>query len=385
MLTVKQISSFKAKDKPYRVSDGNGLYLYIPTTGIKAWQMRYQFMGKEKIYSLGKLTELSLQAAREKVFELKKELASGIDINKAKKEESIKNLFVDVFNEWFEYKKDTWSERYRRELQSMFSTDILPILGNYKMDDIPPTILLQVIRKFEDRGAMERASKARRRCGEVFRYAIITGRAKYNPAPDLADAEKGYRKKHFPFLTKEQIPDFNKSLQSFTGSIISKLATEFLQYTALRTKEMRNLLWSDIDFDAKIINIRPEIMKSRRPHVVPMSIQVEEILNRIKPMTKDISEFVFVGRNDKNKPISENSVLMVIKQIGYDGVASGHGFRHQFSTILNEHGFNRDLIERQLAHVDKGTIRGVYNHAEYLDKRREMMQWFANYIDKISL
>ncbi|MDS0790419.1 tyrosine-type recombinase/integrase [Proteus vulgaris] len=385
MLTVKQISSFKAKDKPYRVSDGNGLYLFIPVTGVKAWQMRYQFMGKEKIYSLGKLSELSLQEAREKVFELKKELAKGIDINQAKKEESNKDLFVDVFNEWFDYKKDTWSEKYRKELQSMFSSDILPILGNYKMDDIAPTSLLKVIRKFEERGAMERASKARRRCGEVFRYAIITGRAKYNPAPDLADAEKGYRKKHFPFLTKEQIPDFNKSLQSFTGSIVSKLATEFLQYTAVRTKEMRTLLWSDIDFDGKTINIRPEVMKSRKPHIVPMSKQVESLLLKMKSMTGDISDFVFAGRSDKRKPISENSVLMVIKQIGYDGLASGHGFRHQFSTILNEHGFNRDLIERQLAHVDKSTIRGVYNHAEYLDKRREMMQWFADYIDKISL
>lgn len=385
MLTVKQISSFKAKDKPYRVSDGNGLYLFIPVTGVKAWQMRYQFMGKEKIYSLGKLSELSLQEAREKVFELKKELAKGIDINQAKKDESNKDLFVDVFNEWFDYKKDTWSEKYRKELQSMFSSDILPILGNYKMDDIAPTLLLKVIRKFEERGAMERASKARRRCGEVFRYAIITGRAKYNPAPDLADAEKGYRKKHFPFLTKEQIPDFNKSLQSFTGSIISKLATEFLQYTAVRTKEMRNLLWSDIDFDGKNINIRPEVMKSRKPHIVPMSKQVESLLLKMKSMTGDISDFVFAGRSYKRKPISENSVLMVIKQIGYDGLASGHGFRHQFSTILNEHGFNRDLIERQLAHVDKSTIRGVYNHAEYLDKRREMMQWFADYIDEISL
>lgn len=385
MLTVKQISSFKAKDKPYRVSDGNGLYLFVPVTGVKAWQIRYQFMGKEKIYSLGKLSELSLQEARERAFELKKDLAKGVDISRAKKEDAVKDLFIDVFNEWFEYKKETWSDRYRRELKSMFTSDILPILGDYKMDDIAPTILLRVIRRFEERGAMERASKARRRCGEVFRYAIITGRAKYNPAPDLADAEKGYRKKHFPFLTKEQIPDFNKSLQSFTGSIISKLATEILQYTALRTKEMRNLLWSDIDFDVKTINIRPEIMKSRRPHVVPMSTQVESILNRIKPMTHGMSEFVFAGRNDKKKPISENSVLMVIRQIGYDGIASGHGFRHQFSTILNEHGFNRDLIERQLAHVDKGSVRGVYNHAEYLDQRREMMQWFADYIDRISL
>ncbi|MEI9716835.1 tyrosine-type recombinase/integrase [Moellerella wisconsensis] len=385
MLTVKQIDAAKPKDKPYRLSDGNSLYLMVPKSGTKVWQMRYQFEGKWKVHTIGKLTDVSVKEAREVVIELKKQLFNGIDISKGEQKSKKKEVFSDLFDEWYDFKKDTWSEKYRKELQSMFSSDILPIIGHLTMDEIEPMILLKVIRLFESRGAMERASKARRRCGEVFRYAIITGRAKYNPAPDLADAEKGYRKKHYPFLTKEQIPAFNKALQSFSGSIISKLATEFLQYTALRTKEMRTLKWSDIDFNLKTINISPEIMKNRKPHVVPISNQVNDILLKLKAMTGDISEYVFAGRNDKRKPISENSVLLVIRQIGFDGLASGHGFRHQFSTILNEHGFDRDLIERQLAHVDKGTIRGIYNHAEYLDKRREMMQWFADYIDRISI
>ncbi|PHM54901.1 integrase [Xenorhabdus hominickii] len=214
------------------------------------------------------------------------------------------------------------------------------------MEEIETLVLLKVIRQFEERGAMEQASKARRRCGEVFRYAIVTERAKYNPAPDLVDAMTGYKKKNYPFLTVDQISSFNQALSSYSGSVISKIATQVLQYTALRTKELRSMQWNDVDFDNKLINIEPEIMKNRKPHVIPMSNQVIELLKTLHPITSSISNFVFAGRNDKKKPICENAVLQVIRQIGYDGIASGHGFRHQFSTILNEHGFSHDLIER---------------------------------------
>jgi len=227
---------------------------------------------------------------------------------------------------------------------------------------------------------MERANKARRRCGEVFRYAVVTGRAKYNPAPDLADAMKGYRKKNFPFLPAEQIPAFNQALAGYSGSIVSKIATQILQYTAMRTKELRSMQWANVDFENRIITIDAEVMKSRKQHLVPMSQQVHDLLRQLQPITS-ISHFVFAGRNDKKKSISENAVLLVIRQIGYEGLASGHGFRHQFSTILNEHGWPHDAIERQLAHVDRNNIRGIYNHAQYLEKRKEMMQWWADYID----
>ncbi|WP_426576662.1 tyrosine-type recombinase/integrase [Xenorhabdus stockiae] len=385
MLTVKQVDSAKIKEKPYRLSDSNGLYLYVPLSGKKVWQLRYQFEGKEKIHTVGKYPEVSLAEARNKVFELKKELAGGSDISKKKKLVSKRqDTFADIFKEWYEFKTGFWSESYSKEIKAMFDNDILPAIGHRTMEEIEPMVLLKVIRLFEERGAMERASKARRRCGEVFRYAIVTGRAKYNPAPDLADAMTGYRKEHYPFLTIDQIPSFNQALSAYSGSVISKAATQILQYTALRTKEMRSMLWTNVDFDNRIITIDPSIMKGRRIHIVPMSEQVCKLLKNLKPMTSSISDFVFPGRNDKRKSISENAVLLVIRRIGYDGIASGHGFRHQFSTILNEYKFDHDVIEKQLAHVDSNNIRGVYNHAQYLDSRREMMQWFADYIDKIS-
>lgn len=386
-LNVKQVEAAKAQDKPYKMTDGGGLYLNVSVTGAKSWRLKYRFDKKEKLLTIGLYPSVSLSEARKARDKAKDDLSNGIDpsdIKKEKKFAKVEDTFSQVFSEWFDFKKDTWSEKYRTELLSMFNSDILPIIGNTQVKEANPLELIKVIRHFEERGAMERASKARRRCGEVYRYAIITGRAKYNPAPDLVDAERGYRKKHYPFLTKEQIPPFNKALQSFSGSVISKIATQVLQYTALRTKELRSMQWSDVDFINNIISIPENIMKSGKPHVVPMSTQVFELMTQMKAMTGDISNFVFAGRNDKRKPISENAILLVIRQIGFDGIASGHGFRHQFSTLLNENGFDRDLIERQLAHVDRNAIRGIYNHAEYLDKRREMMQWLADYIDKIS-
>lgn len=382
MLTIKQIDAAKPKDKPYRLLDSNGLYLYVPVTGKKVWQLRYKLDGKEKVLTVGKYPLMSLQEARDKAWLAKKDVSVGVDPVKAKRLSVKDNSFSSIYQEWYEHKKQVWSEVYSTELSRMFQDDILPLIGGMEINEIEPMQILEVIRRFEDRGAMERANKARRRCGEVFRYAIVTGRAKYNPAPDLADAMKGYRKKNYPFLPADQIPAFNKALAGFSGSIVSRIATQVLQYTVLRTKELRSMQWSNVDFETRTITIAEEVMKGRRPHLVPMSDQVISLLEALKPVTQPISRFVFAGRNDKTKPISENAVLLVIRQIGYEGLASGHGFRHQFSTIMNEHEWPADAIEKQLAHANSGSIRGIYNHAQYMDKRREMMQWWADWLDE---
>ncbi|MBY5300765.1 tyrosine-type recombinase/integrase [Citrobacter freundii] len=382
MLTIKQIDAAKPKDKPYRLLDSNGLYLYVPVTGKKVWQLRYKLNGKEKVLTVGKYPLMSLQEARDKAWLAKKDVSVGVDPVKAKKLSVKDNSFGSIYQEWYEHKKQVWSEVYSTELSRMFQDDILPLIGVMEIHEIEPMQILEVIRRFEERGAMERANKARRRCGEVFRYAIVTGRAKYNPAPDLADAMKGYRKKNYPFLPADQIPAFNKALSGFSGSIVSKIATQVLQYTVLRTKELRSMQWSNVDFETRTITIAEDVMKGRRPHLVPMSDQVVSLLEMLKPITQPISSFVFAGRNDKTKPISENAVLLVIRQIGYEGLASGHGFRHQFSTIMNEHEWPADAIEKQLAHANSGSIRGIYNHAQYMDKRREMMQWWADWLDE---
>ena len=381
MLTVKQIDAAKPKDKPYRLLDANGLYLYVPASGKKVWQLRYKVTGKEKVMTLGKYPFVSLIEAREKAYEARKIVSEGLDPIQSRKKTEADTSFSSIYKEWYQHKQDVWSEGYASELGRMFTDDILPMIGSMDINDIEPMQILAVIRHFESRGAMERANKARRRCGEVFRYAIVTGRAKYNPAPDLADAMKGYRKKNYPFLPASQIPAFNEALSTYTGSVVSRIATQILQYTAVRTKELRSMQWENVDFENRVITIDEGVMKGRKTHLVPMSDQVVQLLETIRPMTQPVSDFVFAGRNDKKKPISENAVLLVIRQIGYEGLASGHGFRHQFSTILNENGWPHDAIEKQLAHSDKNSIRGVYNHAEYMRTRTEMMQWWADWID----
>jgi len=387
MLTVKQIEAAKPSEKSYRLADSGGLFLFVPPTGKKVWRMRYRFDGKEKTLVIGPYHEISLTEARAKQAEAKMKLHTGVDPAgqkqqlKKKEKEVAADTFADIFNEWYAHKKAVWSDSYARELRRMFDDDVLPMIGHMKMEEVEPMVLLRVIRLYEDRGAMERADKARRRCGEVFRYAIVTGRAKYNPAPDLVDALKGYRRQNYPFLPMDSIHEFQQALTGYGGSVIAKIATQILHYTALRTKELRSMSWQNVDFNNRLITIDAAVMKGRRIHVVPMSDQVIELLTFLKKVTGQY-ELCFVGRNDKKKPISENTILGVIRRIGYEGRTSGHGFRHQFSTVLNEKHWNSDAIEAQLAHVNGQGTRGIYNHAAYLDTRREMMQWWADWLDR---
>ncbi len=385
MLTVKQIEAAKPTDKSYRLADSGGLFLFVPPSGKKVWRMRYRFEGKEKTLVIGPYPEIPLTEARAKQSEAKMKLLAGVDpaeqkqAIKKKEKEELADTFGDIFREWHAHKSKVWSKGYADEMMSMFTDDILPIIGHMKMDDVEPMVLLKVIRLFEDRGAMERADKARRRCGEVFSYAIVTGRARFNPSRDLAGAMRGYRKKNYPFLPMHRIHEFQSALNAYGGWIVTKIATQILHYTAMRTIELRSLVWAGIDYENRLISVDPEVMKGRRLHVIPMSDQVIELFRFLQNITGQY-ELCFPGRNDRKKPISENAILGVIRNIGYEGQTSGHGFRHQFSTVLNEKHWNSDAIEMQLAHVSGGT-RSVYNHAAYLDTRREMMQWWADYLD----
>lgn len=386
MLTVKQIDAAKPAEKSYRHADAGGLFLFVPPSGKKVWRMRYRFDGKEKTLVIGPYPEISLTEARAKQSEAKMKLLTGVDpaeqkqaLKKRVKEEAA-DSFGDIFREWHAHKSKVWSKGYADEMMSMFTDDILPVIGHLRMDDVEPMTLLKVIRIFEDRGAMERADKARRRCGEVFSYAIITGRAKYNPSRDLAGAMKGYRKQNYPFLPMHRIHEFQRALNAYGGWIVSKIAAQILHYTAMRTVELRSLVWTGIDYETRLISVDPAVMKGRKLHVVPMSDQVIELFRFLQQITGQY-ELCFPGRTDRKKPISENAVLGVIRSIGYEGQTSGHGMRHQFSTVLNEKHWNKDAIEMQLAHVSGGT-RSVYNHAEYLDTRREMMQWWADWLDE---
>lgn len=388
-LTDIKVKTAKPMDKAYKLTDGGGMYLLVKPNGSKYWRLKYRFVGKEKMLSIGVYPDVSLADARQKRDEARKVLAAGGDPGEVKKADklaqklSTENTFEAIAREWHKQKADRWSLRYRDEIIDTFEKDIFPYLGRRPIAEIKPMELLETLRRLEKRGALEKMRKVRQRCGEVFRYAIVTGRAEYNPAPDLATALATPKKTHFPFLTAEELPYFIRDLAGYTGSVITKTATQIIMQTGVRTQELRFARWEDIDFEKRLWEIPPEVMKMKRPHIVPLSEQVVELFQSLKPIT-GMYPLVFIGRNDRTKPISKESVNQVIELLGYKGRLTGHGFRHTMSTILHEQGFNSAWIETQLAHVDKNAIRGTYNHAHYLEGRREMMQWYGDYIESMS-
>lgn len=387
-LNARQVDAAKPREKAYKLADGAGLYLEVVPSGSRYWRMKYRFNGKEKRMAFGVYPAVSLAQARALRDEAKKKLAEGIDPSFAKKEEKLvrdvqlNNTFQAVALEWHGTKVSRWSEGYASDIIEAFNKDIFPYIGQLPVNDIKPLVLLNVLRRMESRGATEKAKKVRQRCSEVFRYAIVTGRAEYNPAADLTSAMSGHESKHYPFLTVEELPDFFKALAGYTGSPLVVLAARLLILTGVRTGELRGAFWSEFDLEKAVWEIPAERMKMKRPHLVPLSTQALEIVQQLKVMSGQYP-LVFPGRNDPRKTMSEASINQVFKRIGYTGKVTGHGFRHTMSTILHEEGFNTAWIETQLAHVDKNAIRGTYNHALYLEGRREMMQWYADYIDNI--
>ncbi|HBR1754184.1 TPA: tyrosine-type recombinase/integrase [Klebsiella pneumoniae] len=385
-LNARQVDTAKPREKAYQLADGAGLYPEVVPSGSRYWRMKYRFNGKEKRLAFGVYPAVSLAQARALRDEAKKKLAEGIDPSFAKKEEKLvrdvrlHNTFQAVALEWHGTKVNRWSEGYASDIIEAFNKDIFPYIGQQPVNEIKPLVLLNVLRRMESRGATEKAKKVRQRCSEVFRYAIVTGRAEYNPAADLTSAMSGHESKHYPFLTVEELPDFFKALSGYTGSPLIVLAARLLILTGVRTGELRGAFWSEFDLEKAVWEIPAERMKMKRPHLVPLSTQALEIVQQLKVMSGQYP-LVFPGRNDPRKTMSEASINQVFKRIGYTGKVTGHGFRHTMSTILHEEGFNTAWIETQLAHVDKNAIRGTYNHALYLEGRKEMMQWYGDYVD----
>ncbi len=387
-LNARQVDTAKPKDKPYKLADGGGLYLLVNHNGAKYWRLKYRVAGKEKLLALGVYPDVTLADARAKRDEAKRGIAGGIDPNEAKREEKAtreaqkNNTFQEIATEWHSSKLKKWSAGYASDIMEAFNKDVFPYIGKKPIAEIKPLELLNVLRRMEGRGATEKAKKVRQRCGEVFRYAIVTGRAEYNPAPDLTSAMQGHESNHYPFLNAPELPAFFEALSRYSGSELVVLAARLLIITGLRTGELRGASWQEIDDYAAVWEIPAERMKMRRPHIVPLSQQALSIIARIREITGRYP-LMFPGRNDPRKTMSEASINQVFKRIGYAGKVTGHGFRHTMSTILHEQGYNTAWIETQLAHVDKNSIRGTYNHAQYLDGRREMLQWYSDYMEAL--
>lgn len=387
-LTARQVSTAKPQDKPYKLSDGGGMYLLVNPNGSRYWRLKYRYAGKEKLLALGVYPDVTLADARDKRNEAKRVIAAGSDPSDVKqaiknaKALAMQNSFELIAVEWHKHKKPNWSSGYADDILESLRKDIFPYIGKRAITDIKPVDMLAVLKKLEERGVLDKLKKIRQACKQIFTYAIITGRAEFNPVADLAGALKPPKQQHYPHLQRDELGGFIEALMDYSGSKITRTATFLLMYTGVRTIELRAAEWKEFDFSNDLWQIPKERMKMRRPHLVPLSRQVKAMLLEVKSITGR-GKYVFPGRNDAGKPMSEASINQVIKRVGYDGRATGHGFRHTMSTILHEQGFNTAWIEAQLAHADKNTIRGTYNHAQYLEGRREMVQWYADFLAEL--
>lgn len=387
-LTQITIRNTKPQTKPFKLADSGGLFLLIQPNGNKWWRYKYRFAGKEKLLALGAYPDVSLADARELHLQARKMLAAGRDPGEAKKEakrltlEKHENNFEAIAREWHAKRSHTWTAKYAASALRRLEADIFPKLGRRPIAEILPPEMLAALRFIESRGAHDLAHRVQQVCGQIFTYAIITGRAERNPVNDLRGALTPTVKKHNAYLRAEQLPEFLQKMATYDNPQ-TRLAMKFLLLTFVRTGEMRGALWSEIDMTKGEWRIPAERMKMRDPHIVPLSKQALEVLEELKPITGHW-EHVFPNQHRPKGQMSENTILYALYRMGYHGKSTGHGFRATASTILNEHGFTPDVIERQLAHAERNGVRKAYNHAQYLPERRKMMQWWADYLDTVA-
>jgi len=388
-LSDTAIRKAKPKAKPFKLADGGGLYLLVQPSGSKWWRYKYRFAGKEKLLALGSYPETNLMEAREQHLQARKLLAAGNDPGEAKRVAkrlvSIKaeNTFEPLAREWLEQNKNQWSKLYAADVTKRLENHIFPKLGHRPLAEITTTDILDVLRVIEASGALDMAQRLMQVCGQVFRYAITTARAERNPVTDLRGALKTPVRKHHAYLKADELPEYLEKLEAYDGGVETKLALKFLLLTFVRTVELRGAEWPEINFDKAEWRIPAERMKMKDLHIVPLSKQAMAVLAELKKHTGN-RKHLFPNQHNPVKVMSENTILFALYRMGYHSKATGHGFRATASTILNEHGFHSDVIERQLAHVERNKVRAAYNHAEYLPERRKMMQWWADYIDGIT-
>jgi len=386
-LTDAVIRKAKPRAKPFKLSDSGGLFLLVQPSGSKWWRYKYRIGGKEKLLALGSYPETPLALARKQHFEARELLAAGKDPGEVKRQAKrvavVKagNNFEAIAREWLGQNSHQWSPLYSTDVQKRLENHIFPRLGHRALAEITTPDILDVLRVIEKKGALDMAQRMMQVCGQVFRYAITTGRAERNPVTDLRGALKTPVRKNHAYLKADELPEYLQKLSAYDGGIETKLALRFLLLTFVRTVELRGAEWTEVNFDKAEWRIPAERMKMKDQHIVPLSTQTVGVLEELKKHTGS-RQFLFPNQNKPSGFMSENTILFALYRMGYHSRATGHGFRATASTILNEHGYNADVIERQLAHVERNKVRAAYNHAEYLPERRKMMQWWADYLDK---
>jgi integrase len=385
-LSEAAVRNAKPKDKPYKLADGEGLFLLVLPNGAKYWRLRYFFAGKEKLLAVGVYPHVSLSDARQRKIEARKALAAGYDPGKLKKEQKrqaiakYSNTFEDVAREWLEKRTMHLASSTRSVKVKRLESYVFPSLGSMAIAEINAPDVLEMVRKVEKRGTLEIAKRLLQVTGQVFAYAIATGRATRNPVPDLRGALQTPVVKHRAFLKEKELPEFLMKLELYDGHPQTKIALGLLLLTFVRTTELRAAKWEEIDWKKAEWRIPGSRMKMREEHIVPLSKQALALLKELQHHS-GTRDYLFPNTHSANGFMSENTMLYALYRMGYHSRTTGHGFRSTASTILNENGFRSDVIEKQLAHSERDNVRAAYNHAQYLTERRDMMQWWADHIE----
>ena len=388
---LTELACKKANAVGKKLTDGNGMYLLVHKNGSKYWRMDYRFEGKRKTLALGVWPETTLTKAREMRDQARILIQDKIDPLEQKKKlnrirfEDHQRTFALLTEEWMKRQTSRWTEKHTSDVKRSLENHVFPDLGDRPINEIQRSEVLQVLRKLEGVNKYEATHRARQRIEAVFNFAIITGDCENNPAAGLTKALTPPTKKKMPSLKPEELPEFLSRLEDYKGHRLTYLAMRFMLYTFVRTKELRAAEW--IEFDLKEMDptwkIPPERMKMRREHVVPLSSQAVEVLNKVSEISGS-EKLVFPGQQNPTKPMSENTLLYALYRMGYHSRATTHGFRSVASTILNESGlWHPDSIERQLAHVETNKVRSAYDRSEHLSERRKMMQWWADHLDSM--
>ena len=388
-LTDTAIRNAKPGEKTIKLFDERGLYLEVSPAGGKWWRLKYRFDGKEKRLSLGVYPDVSLKDARERRDAARKLLADGTDpsenrkAQKSARADRAANSFEVVAREWYAKYSATWAKDHGNRILRRFERDIFPWIGGRPIAEVTAPELLTVVRRIEDRGARETAHRALGNCGQVFRYAVATGRAERDPSGDLRGALPPVKGEHFAATTDpKRVGEILRALDGYQGTLTVRCALRLAPLVFVRPGELRKAEWADIDLDAA--EWRYTVTKTNTPHIVPLSRQAAAILRELQSLTGH-GQFVFPGARSNGRPMSDNAILAAMRRMGIGKEEmSGHGFRAVARTILDEVlGVRPDYIEHQLAHAVRDPNGRAYNRTAHLPERRKMMQQWADYLDKL--
>jgi integrase len=390
MLTDSAVKAAKPKAKPYHLTDGLGMYLLVKPNGGKYWRMDYSLHGRRKKYAVGVYPSVSLKDARIERDKAKRLVSEGIDpvqyrqMTKASQRKSSENSFETVALEWLAKQKQVWTEGHAVTVEQRLRKNLLPWLGNRPISEINPPELLRVLRRIEDRGAVESAYRSRTIAGQVFRYGIACGLCDRDPSADLRDALQPRKPKKMAAITEPaEVGGLMRAIDGYQGDLITRCALRLSALTFCRPGEIRHAEWAEIIWAKEEWVIPAEKMKMKRDHVIPLADQTIKVLQELHPATSR-GKYVFPSLRTPTRCMSENTVNAALRRMGIPKTEMvAHGFRSMASTLLHENGFGHDVIELQLSHSRKDRIAAAYDRSERLPERRRMMQWWADYLDNL--